>query len=687
MNEEELVSVTLPNGNVMTDVPSSATQAQIKDKAISLGVADVSDFTIDPVVSLTNKKEKEQEFEILDYLRDNLDLPGGIAGSLIGAGIGIPGGPVGMFLGATVLGGAGTFAGSLASDELSGEDLDYHDALNEALISMGFDIATAGTAKLLRPYYKPGIAAIQKKLGFTAEETAKQIANNLPAPGTKESLQASQKILSKEGVSLTPFQANAEGLSVLSEKLARGGLLSGGIMDSNMSAVNKATQDAIQEITNKYVTSIDGSPGEIAEVLFDVISQGKKALSNNYGAALDEIILDGKNVRLPVGTFTKTAEKFIQDNQLELVNKLSDETIQYLKSQTGSLGNNPYLLVGLEDIIEINKKITQDVSQKFGNPASKEYNQALEYELGRLSSLMRESVKDAISSQKPELAKKYAALNKEYQKGLTNILPEINVNFAREANKNSYKALGNLISKAGDVDKVVALKKSLQESLKEVEKSTTSGNVKGLTPLAISNYSEADELIKKGFLEENFSTAFKAGEQFDVTKYAPLATKLTRPSEIAKWKATLGDQYPKVKQLVNLMSEASTNPQSTLGDLLLRSKEFQAVGTLGTIAAGAGAGLLAAGGVGGIAGATAVLTIPMIMAKVATSPKHVNKLIALDKAKEMSLARAEKVVASVVSDILDKMSEEEMIELRNMIRDANLIEQEPQQQEKMVVNQ
>lgn len=43
-----------------------------------------------------------------------------------------------------------------------------------------------------------------------------------------------------------------------------------------MSAVNKATQDAIQEITNRYVTNIDGSPGEIAEVLFDVISQGKK---------------------------------------------------------------------------------------------------------------------------------------------------------------------------------------------------------------------------------------------------------------------------------------------------------------------------------------------------------------------------------------------------------------------------
>ena len=454
-----------------------------------------------------------------------------------------------------------------------------------------------------------------------------------------------------------------------------------------MSAVNTATQDAIQEITNRYVTNIDGSPGEIAEVLFDVISQGKKALSNNYGAALDEIILDGKNIRLPVGTFTKTAEKFIQDNQLELVNKLSPETIQYLKGQTKSLGNNPYLLVGLEDIIEINKKITKDISQKFGNPASKEYNEALEYELGQLASLMRGSVHDAISSQKPELAKKYAALNKQYQKGLNSILPEINVNFAREANKNSYKALGNLISKAGDVDKVLALRKSLQESFKQIGKAATSGNAKGLAPTAISNYSEADELIKKGFLEENFSTAFRAGEQFDVTKYASLATKLTRPSEIAKWKATLGGQYPKVKQLINLMSEASTNPQSTLGDLLLRSKEFQAVGTLGTLAAGAGAGALAAGGAGGIAGAIAVLTVPMVMAKVATSPKHVNKLIALDKAKEMSLAKSEKVVASIVSDVLDKMTEDELIELRHTIRDANLVQEDPQEEQGMAVNQ
>ena len=296
MDEEELISIRLPNGNLITDVPAGATQSEVKDRAISLGLADISDFVIDPVVSLTNKKEEEQEFEILEYLRGNLDLPAGIAGSLVGAGLGVPAGPVGMFLGATALGGAGTFAGSLASDELTGEDLDYNEALNQALTSMGFDVATAGIAKLLRPFYRPGVAAIQKKLGFTVEETAKQIANNLPAPGTKESLQASQKILSKEKLSLTPFQANAQGLSVLNERLARGGLLSGGIMDTNMSAVNKATQDAIQEITNRYVTNIDGSPGEIAEVLFDVISQGKKALSNNYGAALDEIILDGKNI-------------------------------------------------------------------------------------------------------------------------------------------------------------------------------------------------------------------------------------------------------------------------------------------------------------------------------------------------------------------------------------------------------
>lgn len=675
MNEEELISIRLPNGNLITDVPANATQSEVKDKAISLGLADISDFNVDPVVDLPGDNEKEQEFEILEYLRANVDLPGGIAGSLAGAKVGIPGGPLGMLAGATIGGAAGTFAGSLASDELTGEELDYNDAVNKALISMGFDVATAGLAKLLRPFYKPGVAAIQKKLGFSAEETARQIANSLPAPGTKESLQASQKILVEKGVSLTPFQANAQGLAVLSEKLARGGLLSGAIMDANMAAVNKATQDSIQEITDRFVTNIDGTPEEIAEVLFDVVSQGKKALSNNYGVALDEIILEGKNVRLPVGTFTKTAEKFIQDNQLELVNKLSPETIQYLKGQTKSLGNNPYLLVGLEDIIEINKKITKDISQKFGNPASKEYNQALEYELGQLASLMRGSVHDAISSQKPELAKKYAALNKQYQKGLNSILPEINVNFAREANKNSYKSLGNLISKAGDVGKVIAFKKSLKESFNQIGKASTSDG-------AVKNYVEAEELIKKGFLEENFSTAFKAGEQFDVRKYVPLANKLTKPSEIAKWKAVLGGQYPHAKQLVNLMSEAARDPQSTLGDLLLRSREFQAVGTL---AAGTGAGILAAGGFGGIAGATAVLAIPMVLAKVAKSPKHVNKLIALDKAKEMSAAKAEKVVASVVSDVIDNMTESEQVELRNLVRDGNQAQQSPDQA--IVVNQ
>ena len=75
----------------------------------------------------------------------------------------------------------------------------------------------------------------------------------------------------------------------------------------------------------------------------------------------------------------------------------------------------------------------------------------------------------------------------------------------------------------------------------------------------------------------------------------------------------------------------------------------------------------------------------MVLAKVAKSPKHVNKLIALDKAKEMSAAKAEKVVASVVSDVIDNMTESEQVELRNLVRDGNQAQQSPDQA--IVVNQ
>ena len=137
------------------------------------------------------------------------------------------------------------------------------------------------------------------------------------------------------------------------------------------------------------------------------------------------------------------------------------------------------------------------------------------------------------------------------------------------------------------------------------------------------------------------------------------------PTEASRFKAVLGADYPKVKQLINLMSEASEKPQSNLGELFLRNKEYQVLGITGALVSGAAVPV-----VGPIIGASAIL-IPNVLAKAATNPKHVNKLLAYDKAKFATEQKRDVALSLIVSDIVDSMTEEEASEVRNIVRELN----------------
>ena len=141
----ELIDVTLPNGTVIEDVPADTSQEVLKDLAISSGFATAEDFaTPEPA-------PEEPQAPEPSWLAKNMDVPLGVSGGIAGSIIGAPFGPPGMFVGGTLLGAAGTFAGSLISDDLSGEDREYAQALEEAAISMGFDVATLGLGKTIKP--------------------------------------------------------------------------------------------------------------------------------------------------------------------------------------------------------------------------------------------------------------------------------------------------------------------------------------------------------------------------------------------------------------------------------------------------------------------------------------------------------------------------------------------------------
>ena len=152
----ELIDVTLPNGNVITDVDPNIDRDVLMDLAISNGYATTEDFnepeeleevvvTAQPIPTGTpdstsvNPRRRgstvgttsPDEGGVMSWMKENMEVPLGVAGGIAGTAIGAPFGPVGMFVGGTLGSSVGTGGGKLISDDLSGEDLEYAEALEQ----------------------------------------------------------------------------------------------------------------------------------------------------------------------------------------------------------------------------------------------------------------------------------------------------------------------------------------------------------------------------------------------------------------------------------------------------------------------------------------------------------------------------------------------------------------------------
>jgi hypothetical protein len=655
----EFIDVTLPNGTVIEDVPADATQDAIKDLAISSGYATAEDFAPAPVPTPPPVETPAQEPSWLDK---NMDVPLGMSAGVIGTLMGAPFGPPGMFVGGTLGGAIGTFTGSLVSDDLTGEEKDYAQALEDAAVSMGFDIITLGLGKAIKPAW----VAAKMKLGFTPQEAAQQLVRELGAEaGTVTSLKASQQILEEGGATLTPSQVGAQGVALLNERIGRLGVLSGRQFETNAQRVNEVASEALSEVVNRLSVNSSGSANEIAQELMGVIDQGKRALYDNYGESLDELALQvGSKIELPIGKHIYVANSFIARNTHpgEIID-LDPATVDFIYKNLGALlGDNMGTKTNLAGLIAIDKQITRQIDESFGAPVgSPKHNANAHRELTQLAGELREATYAALKKVDPDAAKKYKAMKDAYSAGIDGLMPRINSNFVSQADKGNYAALGQLLTKGGNIDQVIAFKNSLKAAFKEIDATESVGR--------FISFEEADALIKKGFLEKTFPTL--GTPQFDIATYSNLAKQLADPTTAAKYKAILGETYPQVKQLINLMAEASVKPGSNLGELAFRSKEYAAGRDLMVGVQGG-----AAVATGSVLGGAAILGMPMILAKASLNPQTVNRLIAFQntpfKTSDLMMAAAERIV----SDILDAMTDEEQTALRNAIRDANLVAQQ-----------
>ena len=624
------------------------------------------------------------------FMYENLDIPvglagaiyGGFAGAAGGAKAGAPGGPKGVLAGTIVGGAIGTAAGSLMSDTLQGEQADYYEAMQQAAISMGVDVATFGA---WTKGIKPAWVATRESLGYTPKESVEavmQAAKLGQEAGSRESLLATQNILAQGGASLTPFQAGATGFKVVGQRIAEVGIGSSRIMQENAVAVNTAARSGLEDIMSKAAAGVEVDASSLGQALFGGIDAGRKAMIATYGAGLDQIqrelatvmvptqslrksLLDFKKSRAfggavqptPDGTVVRGATDFeIDSNALRFI----DEQLDFLTSNK---------VIKASDLLLFEKNLNSQLSN-FTDIAT--YNSAGARDLTEISKLTKGVLGDIFEKANPEVAAKYAALKSEYHKSMDGLLPPLTKSFVQGAKeKQHYQALGEILTKSGDIDEVAKMFTSLDEAYRLIP-------ADGLTSLPFKSTTEAKEVIKKSYLRHLFPTIGEPISQgqrvidpFSVNDYAHLARQFGDPTEAARLKLIMGDDYLRTKQLINLMYEASQRPTSNIGELVLKSKEYAAAATI-----------YGAASVGGVAsgGATAAVILigPVMLARASTNPKAMAKLIAFDKKKFATSDAMELAAANLAFDIMRELPEDEQGEVRGEIMRLSTMQEEKQ---------
>ena len=654
--------INLPNGRFveLAGIPDNVSKAELQDKLIRNGLATIEEF------------EAPVNPEELSWIAKNMELPVGMGGAVGGAMLGAPLGPVGMVVGGVIGGALGSGAGSLISDEFAGEELDYAEAAEEALISAGFDIATLGLGKFI----KPGYFAAKAAMGFTPKEVAegvvklaetrgKAIAETVPTAGSIDSLRQSQDILQQaaDPASLTKFQTGqASALEVFSEKIADIGIASSGDMAVNAQKVNTAAQEALNEVANKVGYSLGQSSEELGQSMFQIIEAGKSSMQEVYGQGLKDLSAQVSRKNVNTSLIKKNLDKFVAKNARKSFNNLHKDTLKYVDS----LLSGPLAVERMtaRTLIDLDKKIADEI-RSFSNPNMQGvYNPTAARELGELTNILKTSFVNTLKQADPKAAKKYESLKTAYNTGRQGLLPELNKGFVVGATKDNFNSLGKMLNSGVQTSNARAMLKSIDEAYNQIAKSK-----EGVQSIAYATAADAKEAVKQSYLTALIPNM--ADQAFDIKDYAKLADRFSKPDQDAMLKVVAGSDYSRIKSLFNLMDDASRKPDGNIGTLVLRGKEFQALGKLPQ-AVGLGATAAVAATTSSVvaplvAGAVVFLG-PKMLAAASSNPKAVNKLLAFEKMTFKSDKTRERAGALIVAEIMDGLTTEQQAEIRNEYR-------------------
>ena len=646
--------------DIMQQYAEEEAQSSFSDTMAGMGTQE----SIVPPPAVTPEEQQAS------FLQRNLDLPLGLGGALAGGAAGAAvGGPIGGVVGSVLGGATGTFGGTVISETQYGNasDIDaYSKAVENAAWSAGLDVVTLGIMSKLKPAW----VAMRMKNGQSVEETLEEIVEGAYPAGSAESLEATQKLLNLRGATLLPSQVGSTGMDTFRERIASVGLVSRQTMQENMEAVNDAIQEELLELINRNARGMNTDPYAMGQVFLDAVEEGQSALQSQYVRGLDDVMrgLGGSRYtrRVPAEFILKPIDDYLKANRGEAVDNLLGETFDFIESNLTRLRGLEEGTFPIQELITLDKAFTQTANAMFGKQGSTP-NSTVLAELSEVSNLMRETIFESLSRTAPKQAQEYKALKEAYAEGFNELFPKINKAFINGAKDGSYVGLGDIAAKGLNLDKVKALKLSLRRAHAEAVKDAKQTG----EAIAVPSFEEANKLFKAGFLSDKLKTVF--GENFAITDLRNLAKDAERPRTKAVYQEVLGDDYPRFKQLLNAVIEASESASGDFGTLMLRGMEAKGVkGVSAALYSGVGAagGVTAAtSGVSAplIAAGAAALYVPQVFANIVTNPQYVNKLIMLTKKKTKDPIQTEIAIQAIVSDALDAMTDSEKADIMNYL--------------------
>ena len=588
------------------------------------------------------------ESTMLEWLKQNAATPGGIGGSITGGLIGSKFGPVGTFVGSVAGGAIGSAGGSVASDVMTERDIDITKALTEAGMSVGIDLTTFGLGRYIgKPLWNFAKDSLSK--GVPAEQVVKQLAEGaIEAKGKMDvDVVQSQHILSKEGLSLTPFQLGiASKWDIAKELLGRTGIVSKNIFDSKAIRIKEVIQKRLEKITGEG-GNLGLSNDVLGEHIYKTLAAGKKALNDSYGQELDNIstLVVGKKfnldiLRKAIDSHTMSP-KNVDDVGRSTIEKEAQDVIKDLKDGIGegSVSTGRYLM-------QFEKRLNDQINKAAGNLD----NPKLEMDLIEFKKSLQGTITEQMNKFGGEAGTKYRNLQNFFSVHQGNLLPEVNQNIIKTAKgKALYTSIGRMFNSTGKVTQVEKLLKSIDESYALMPK-------EDIANLTYKNADEVKNIIRESYVREVFPELGATG--FKVSDFQKIGKQLKNKTEAKRIKAIMGPKFGAFRRTVNLMESASKKPASGMALLFLRTKEYAAGAGIAT---GIGTGAIEA--TTGLGAAATIFGIPSFMARAATSPKYVNKLIKIDQLATKggkNLKKAGIMLTATGNDLIDELYAENM---------------------------